>query len=78
MNHEFIIQVSCTDYRIDKYKVSVDGLFMYKDNKSLKESIENFIIDFVNKRQEFDECYGAYRILIDQEWKKIYFSWFTI
>lgn len=74
MNHEFIIQVSCTDYRIDKYKVSVDGLFMYKDNKSLKESIENFIIDFVNKRQEFDECYGAYRILIDQEWKKIYFS----
>ena len=58
----------------DKYVITVDGLFMYKNNRCKEESIKHFIIDFHNLKQDFNDCYGAYRIKIEHATDTIYFG----
>lgn len=54
-------EIVCTVY--------VDGLFMYKNNVSLFESVKKFVTDFVDNKHDFNECYGAYRFCISQKEK---------
>jgi len=56
--------------------VAVEGLFMYKNNTSVYESVKCFVNEFVKKNNDFNECYGAFRISIKREDKKqeIYFA----
>ena len=41
--------------------INIDGLFMYRDNTSIFDSVNDFVSDFVNERQDFNECFGTYR-----------------
>ena len=57
-----------------EYKIVVDGLFMYKDNQSLRESVDGFISDFHEAKHNFNECYGAYRISIFFNEQALFFT----
>ena len=49
------------DERESEYAVIIDGLFMYRENSSVYESAKSFLIEFVNSKHDFNECYGAFR-----------------
>lgn len=67
MKNEFqIIAVSAHNGEIS-CSVAVDGLFMYRDNSSLFDSVSNFVTDFVNEKHDFNECFGAYRFRMTQK-----------
>lgn len=51
---------------MQEMKIVVDGIFMYKDCTSSYESIRDFVTDFYSDTAEFDECYGAFRLIIVQ------------
>lgn len=55
-------------------KIIVDGLFMYKECTSAYESIKDFVTDFFSDTAEFDECYGSFRIIIEQGSDKYYIA----
>lgn len=57
-----------------EYKIVVEGLFMYRDNRSLLKSAEGFIADFHDSKHDFNKCYGVYRISVSFNEQTIYFA----
>ena len=57
-----------------EYTVEADGLFMYRDHMSSADSLRSFITDFRQSKQDFNECYGAYRMSIVYEGGSVFFS----
>lgn len=60
MNSNFDIVLS-VEKRESEFSVIVDGLFMYRDNNSIYESVKCFLLEFINGKHDFNECYGAFR-----------------
>ena len=61
MYQELSVCISTHEKGNIDYSVIVDGLFMYKDNTSTKGSVEAFIKEYSNGKQDFNECYGVFR-----------------
>ena len=58
----------------EEYIVKINGLFMYKESKSVEESVKGFIFDFHDGVHDFNECYGVFRIKITCSKYTIYFA----
>lgn len=66
MNNKYEITISLDNEEQFKYSVTINGLFMYKDNTCTFDSVKTFVTDYVKKQHDFNECYGAYRFSMKQ------------
>ena len=58
-----------------EYAVEVEGLFMYRSNRTSEGSITNFITEYYKKKVDYNECYGAYRIHItNTDGEEVFFA----
>lgn len=75
MNSNYDMTVMSENGEEKKYSVNVVGLFMYKENKCAFDSVNAFVKEYANNKHDFNECYGTYRLSMQQNnGEKVFFS----